>query len=445
MLRKGQSHTIAISADLDIQSKVVILLFENGTPKRPHITLTSSRKSGSFPFISNNAGIHKITYSFTPKDVIAVQPSEISIFVREASEFNNTEKSYFASLDVRRGQLRESCCTPPESESHFSCPQSTNNVILKAACQWERDANVYLAPGVVFAEGRNLSLPVSVAGYHYSRNGEASAYSTPSPCKSCNSEMPICLEQNQFDDDCYCYNFTGSDTQDFLNTHALGLTYMEKIQMLLPQWLRLWVNLDHTKISNRYSLYDYLAPVVLSRSEISAIHGCNKISGLAPGVYSVLRHDKTLSAEINGHTYTYIVNSTLDGDNPMCFVVNMCQGMSSPVFIQLSQPVQNILVSEYLYNFSTKGWKIQLSTINVSKPRPHSFTMQQFWNGIRMVSPSQIVSDLKVNTHIEAELRSEYLTVTVEFIGDATLQYQVRVLCYCMVFLCNSLVGMYKS
>lgn len=434
VLRQGQLHNITISTDLDIQSKVAILLYENSTPKRPTIILTSMRKKGTLPFMPNNAGVKKITHTYKPTNMVAVQPIEFSIFVKEASDFNKSEHLYFTSLDIRHGQLKESCCNLPGSETLLSCTQNTNKVTLKAACQWENNETFYWAPGVVFAEGHNLSLPVSVAGYNYSRNGEASVYSTSSACKPCDSNMSVCLQQNQSVGDCYCYNFTGSDTQDFLNTLALGLTYMERIQMLLPHWLRLWVDLNHTKITSHYSLYDYLAPVVLSHSDISAIHGCDKISALSPGVYSVLRHDKTLSAEINGNTYTYIVNSTTDSDNPMCFVVNICQGMSSPVFIQFSQPVQNILLSEYLHSFSTKGWRIGLNTAYVSKPQPHNFTMQEYWNGIRMVSPSPINGDLTVNADIEAVLSSQYLNVTVEFIGDATLQYQVRVLS-CMVVL----------
>lgn len=373
------------------------------------------------------AGVHTITYDLRPRNVFDVQPSELTIFVREESNKSNPFNFYFSSLNLKLGQLKESCCSLQDGVA-LTCPASTQKVTLSAACQWKNDGTTYLAPGAIFASVPNLSLPVSITGYQYSQDGEGSVPSGTSECIPCKSNEVICTENGPSDDDdCYCYNYTGSDTQDFLNTRALGLTYMEQIQMLLPEWLHMWVNLNHSQFTSQFSAYDYLAPILQPNSKVGIVQGCDKIVTVPPGVYSVLRYDKTLSAEISGQEYVYVENSNGRSDSdPMCFAVNLCQGMSSPLYMQLSQSVQSILVTEYLHNFNTMGWNIQLNTLTVYRPQPLTPNVQEYWNGMKMVLPSSVMADISINTNTEAVLRSEYLNITVMFTGDAIFQYQVR-------------------
>ena len=426
-LTQYERHSVVVSTDLDIPQSLKILFLKAGV-KRPLISLQlqTIRKNDMDYLRFEMAGIHTITYGLVPKNVFEVRPSQLAIFVREESEHSHELNIYFTTMKVKVGQLKESCCVL-QDELSLTCPDSTQEVALKAACQWKKDSNTYLAPGVIFAMGRSLSLPVSVAGYQYSQNGEGSLPPDISECTHCNSGEPICTQHAPSDDDCYCYNFTGSDTQDFQNTRALGLTYMEQIQILMPEWLRIWVNLNHSRFTSQFSVYDYLAPVLQINNNIEKQAGCSKIVTMTSGVYSVLRYDKTLSAEINGQQYTSTENSnSRNGNDPMCFAVNLCQGISSPVYMQLSQSIQNILITEYLHNFTTKGWIIQLNTITVYRPKPFTPSVQKFWNGMKMVVPSTIMVDTSINTNTEAVLWSEYLNMTVMFTGDAILQYQVR-------------------
>ena len=428
VLIKGQTHNINVSTNLDLPQRVRILLFDNGTALRPLIVLDQHNRVDTFQYTPNEAGIHIITHKHAPKHLFAIEPSKIIVFVRESSEQNKPTNYYFTSMNLPLGQLKKGCCAPQSGELSASllCPESTQQVTLKAACQWKNDGTTHWTPGVIFADGHNLSLPVSVAGYQYSQDGEGSVFSATSECTSCISNEPVCMQQN-LDDDCYCYNFTGQDTQDFLNTHALGLTYIEQIQSLLPTWLKVQGILKNSMFTTTHSEHDYLAPIVQSHINVQAVEGCNEITPMNQGIYSVLRYDKILSGEIDRQTYTYDGRSESRGSSdPMCFAVNLCQGVNSPVFMQLSQPIQNILVSEHLRRFVDKGWKIQLNTVTISRSRMNNTINQVFWNGIRRITLPVIMSDATVNTGVQAMFTTESINMNVTFMGDANIQYQVR-------------------
>ena len=423
VLTKGQTHDITISTDLSIPSTIRLLLFENGDALRPILVLRARQQLITLQYTPNEAGIHTITREHDKKDLFVVEPSTITVLVRETSEQSAPTNHYFTTLGLRVSQLKESCCLP-QDHSSFSCPESTDQVTLKAACQWKNDGTTHWAPGVIFADGHNLSLPVSVAGYQYSQDGEGSVLTATSECTPCNPTEPVCMQQTSLDNDCYCYNFTGQDTQDFLNTRALGLTYIEQIQSLLPTWLKLQGAIP--KSTTTQSEHDYLAPIVQSHVDIKAIEGCNEITPTTHGIYSVLRYASTLSGEIDGQTYTY--NNTKGSSDPLCFAVNLCQGKESPVFMQLSQTIQNIVVSEHLRRFVDKGWEIQLNTVMVSRSQIVTTINHAFWNGIKSVIPPLIKFDVRVTICIEAVFRSENIKMNVTFKGYANLQYQVRLI-----------------
>ena len=423
ILTKGQTHNITVSTNFALAKRVSILLFEDGEPQRRYIVLRKGNQADTLHFTPIEPGIHTITHRHTEKHLFEVQPSKITIFVQEPSEKNTPINHYFTTLGLRVGQLKKGCCFPQDRLS-FSCPESTQHVTLKAACQWKNDGNTHWAPGVIFADGYNLSLPISVAGYQYSQNSGGSVLSDTSECTPCDSNESVCMQQTPLDDDCYCYNFTGQDTQDFLNTRALGLSYIEQIQSLLPTWLKLQgVILKSTTTQSEHA---YLAPIVQSHVDIKATEGCNEITPTTHGIYSVLRYASTLSGEIDGQMYTY--NNTKGSSDPLCFAVNLCQGKESPVFMQLSRTIQNIVVSEHLRRFVDKEWEIQLNTVMVSRSQIVTIINHAFWNGIKTIIPPLIKFDVRVTICIQAVFRSENIKMNVTFKGYANLQYQVRLI-----------------
>ena len=186
------------------------------------------------------------------------------------------------------------------------------------------------------------------------------------------------------------------------------------------------VDLSFAHPTSPISEDDFFAKI-LQNIDVSSQAGCNKMNAMTNGVYSVLRYDKTISAEIDDQLYIYEENTeTGSRYDPMCIAVNLCQVPNSPVFIQPSQPVHNIVVSQHLKSFISKGWEIQINALSVSRPRMFERSEEQYWNGVQMViPPQQMQADVSINVNIKSIFNSEHLNLALEFTGDAEFLYKV--------------------
>ena len=161
------------------------------------------------------------------------EPQKQTVFIA------GSEKSlYFENLNLTRGQLKPGGC-PPRTDL-MTCPEITRNISLQSSCEWYKvkKSGEPRTSGVVFAEGGNLTLPVSIAGLRY-QNIEDTYTNRPfgrnkMDCEHCSN----CVSAN----DKYCYDFTLSDAVDFINARSLAFTYIGEIQKLLPSWLIMSVN-----------------------------------------------------------------------------------------------------------------------------------------------------------------------------------------------------------
>ena len=349
------------------------------------------------------------------------EPMERIVFVSEG----NPNTSYFQQLNLPSGQLKPSCCTPDVGKLEITCPASTQGVSLKSTCQWTTtDAGVTRSPGVVFAEGSSVALPTSISGFRYRNNGKQDYIIRKEECETCNA----C--ENDSDDQCYCYNnFTLADTQDLLHARALAFTYIGEIQKLLPFWLQMSVNVEFASNISSLTDYDSFAPITRPTDSVSSIAGCRTLTDLSGSIYSVLRHDKTLSITVDGTQYDYREN----GDNvnpgePMCFAVDLCDGLSSPVHMQISQHVNNILVSQYLRDFTSRQWNIRLNTASVFINEVEHASNVEFWNGVELIAPSPIKMDVSVNLDAKVEFIDDPLHLALEFSGSTNMNYKVSTL-----------------
>ena len=375
---------------------------------------------------TNKAGIYTINYRLSPRNaLVEIRPSSMTVFIRERCN-QTTINDYFIAVGVQQGQLRKGCCIPQDSVS-LSCPDSVKKVLLTAACQWKSERDTHQVPGVVFADGNGLSLPVSIAGYQYSQDNKGSLFSTNSMCVSCHLNEQMCMQVAPPSENCYCYNFTSCDIQNFLNSWALGQTYIANIQSLLPSWLQLRVRFD-SSVSSTFSAYDYLAPVVLPGSDIQDVKGCNQITVKTSGIYSLLRYDKGLEVKFKGKIYTYNYSEPVRSDaaDTLCIAVNLCQGIQSTVHMQLSRAIQHTVVSQILSNFVDKGWSIEISTITFSNVQIFPKIDTEFWNGKKMVKPNSTNFDLLLAINIVKTFNNVNLNITIAFGGKADIHYQVR-------------------
>ena len=282
---------------------------------------------------------------------VSYEPRERSVLVTGVTQ-QETE-SYFDQFNLVRGLLRPGCC---DAGLQLSCPgSSTQTLSLLSPCQWSTTNNeVTRTTGHVFARSTRLSLPTSLSGLRY-REVEGRPYlydirRESSECRACNG----CNGTSE--SSCYCYTHTTLDTLDFLQARTLAFTYISQIDKLLPSWLQLFIDSNIVHESGITIKNDALAPVTRLTEPVSSIEGCYKLTGLVGSRFSVLRYGKTLSAVIDGQRYDY--NETSTAEDVMCFAVDLCHESDSPVHMQISQPINHILVTEYLQQFTERVWDI---------------------------------------------------------------------------------------
>ena len=365
--------------------------------------------NGQTSFVTANGRIGTVTVTLPENTAEVVYvPQERKVLIVGRSEQERI--SYFQQFNLTRGLLKPTCCT---SDKTLSCPgnEPVAEVTLKYSCKWSTTGQgVTRSFGAVFAEGRNITLPTSISGFRYKPDLSRNNYlSTPRECGQCSG----C--ENDTDNQCYCYTHTTQDTIEFHQARALGLTYINRIQPLLPSWLELFVDLQMVLESSPMTENDVFAPMTPPNQPVSLIEGCSKLTGLVGSRFSVLRYDKTLSAVIHGERYDY----TETGDSAadvMCFAVDLCHESRSPVHIQISQPVNDILVSQYLHHFTAdRHWDIQLNTVSFFSHPVTLTTDTTFWNGVELISLPVIEADVSMSANVEATLNGGDLTLYIEF------------------------------
>lgn len=349
---------------------------------------------------------------------IMYEPQKQTVFIPGSGR-----SRYFENFNLTRGQLKPSGC-PPTTDIMI-CPATTQAISLLSSCEWnvnDKDANTTL--GVVFAEGGNLTLPVSITGLVY-RNDDI----INRPFMRNNMDCVQCLNCTSTDDR-YCYDVTLSDAVDFINARALAFTYIGEIKKLLPSWVSLSVNLTYALNSSQLRDYDTFAKITQQQEQVSSIIGCNKLVGLQNSLYSVMRYDKTLSATIDGSQYHYIERSDIENTgDPMCFAVDLCHETEPPIHMQISTAINDILVSQYLHHLSSRQWTIHFNTISLYKTPKVIKESMRFWNGAEIIEPSDISVDVSINVDAEIVFKNDpddgSLSMALTFNGNALLDYTV--------------------
>ena len=429
VLTKGETQILSLSTNLDITSPIKVNIEVDKTPTTVYIS--TQTQNVSFTVTPKRAGTIKVAYD--PVGSYVAQPSVSTVLVRGESEIVHPTNHYFTTLQQQIGTLKKGCCGL--ANLVFSCPEDALSVHLKSGCQWRTSQSSYSTPGVVFAEGGALSLPISITGYaiRKARRLNSQIPSLRRECTSCAANL--CNKRPPSNETCYCYDFVSSDTINLLNVHSLGMTFLQGISRLLPQWLNLWIDLNNVQPDTMALDYGLFVPLVDREKRIRNRDGCENIFPISNGIYSIMRLGNTLSGEIDGETYVY--NGVNDGD-PMCFVVNMCKELSSPVYMQPSQPIQNLLSNEYLQSFTSMGWIFRLDSITVFKFPQHQNIESLFWNSSQYFSPRRVVYDLAISTTTEALFSSTTLNISFSFSGQAFLEHEVsHILLYSNVTLCN--------
>ena len=392
---------------------------------------TPANKIATFSVKGTAPGLFMIQYALSGQDANDILPPLGSpVFVAEpVGDGDGT--NYFEELGIATGYLQESCCMPHDIS--FQCPMSplSNRITFKSACEWIlKSENIVSTGGVVFVANSDFSLPLSVAGIDVDRS-VCHIELSQDPVDDCKT----CME-NENNPECYRYSFTTRDTQLFLQNRSLAYTYIENIRPLLfPSWLDIHIDQQVLgPVSNVFAPYDYSTQLVKPEN-ISLLAGCQKleVDQSSQTLYSVLRYGQTISAVIDGENLTYIEpHSTFSpgASDPICFAVDLCQGQSSPIHMDLSRPTQELLVSQFLREYSVnRGWDITIHSVALSKAGMTTDPISSlYWNGSSFFQPDLPQYDLIVNTESRIPFGSGNLQVNVTFIGKFYYLYQVSVL-----------------
>ena len=419
LTRNVQSPTLQLAASPDEALTVRMDGGENLQVTPSEITITYPEKNAEFTIMGMQLGHYTLRYALSGSNADTFShPEDSSIFV--SSGQSGSSRQYFQVLGSTIGILSESCCVP-DTAVYSGCPMSTEQVKLHSTCAWETNGQSRTTSGIVFSRYSDLSLPLSIIGINVTLSRDSLVTELPqSPtsraCTPCDTNRdnivhPTIPFRPEFRN-CYYYNFNTNDVEDFLTTRSLGTTYLSRIRPLLPAWLTL------TQIRDRgtnFNIDDYVSSLV-APDDISGVAGCNDIIASEPGLYSVFRYGRPVLAFVSRQPLLYNPSRSAA---PLCFAVNLCKGMTSPVFVQLtSAAVQNRIKSlSFLRPYNARGWEYTIRSAAIFKTPKSVPVTKMYWNGLELYEPSLPPLDLTMKADVAVGLTSGTLSVGFDFSG----------------------------
>ena len=330
--------------DVTLRTGTVNLLFRSTT-----LTFSPTITSVDISIIGIMPGIYTIHYEIGGRSSQQFQQPEPSTLIVQPPD--STLPVYFTSRNLEPGMLEAGSCqyvTPLD----YTCANEDSQILFSSTCLWHDN----VSPGVIFSEYGHLSLPVAIAGGKISNTNLA------------NPSRVVPLMGHEFNMHCYSNNQQTSCTfkppnavqeiQNFLRTEALAYTFLSQTDQLIPRWLQFSVNADTERIHDSTS---YMIDLVES-SSLSEIEECANIFSIKDGMYSVLKYSGSLKFTINSTQ-----NDIASQGSPVCFVVNLCEGLNSPLLITIPDQAQDIVDSlSFTQILKNYGWNFTINSIAIS-------------------------------------------------------------------------------
>lgn len=117
-----------------------------------------------------------------------------------------------------------------------------------------------------------------------------------------------------------------------------------------------------------------------------------------------------------------------DHENPICFAVNLCSGVESPVFIQLSPRIHDIILTSFLREYtSSRKWMITILSVALYKERSsrNLFPSEEYWNGISTFEVETPQFDLSMTMNSAVPFQVDDLSIDLSFSGTVYYLYEV--------------------
>ena len=369
-------------------------------------------------------------YSFQPvfnKEVIVQPPGPIFFIV-----FSSQSSDYFHTFQDR-DYIQQSCCSLHKSfilfQSVLVCPssKSRSQVQLISSCSWHYDSNngLYISSGIIFSSYNDLQLPVSSAGIVLTPTPVKLTLPTDrSSCGNCNEKLS---SLNNIDvngsDVCYEHSATTKDLQEFLERQSLTITYLKKIQQLLPKWILLTSSPDNAAI-NKIGNEDFMVNIV-ELSSLYSLIGCESlIVDRSEGYFSVLQHNGPLNLTLESLEST-VLRSPQRGTF-YCIAVHLCSGIESSVYIGIPSSVQQDITNiSYISKYINKGWRLEISNIVLRKNVENVTMFSKYWNGMSFdFHLSQQLSQFDMILKVKMSGSFSYCNTSVAVVFNGIVRYQ---------------------
>ena len=320
------------------------------SPSNATLTFNPTKTSADITITGRITGVYTISYELGGTSSQQFQQPEPSTLIIQPAI--TIPPVYFTSRNLEPGMLEAGFCqyaTPLD----YTCPIENGQISFSSTCRWHSNAS----PGLIFSEYRDLNLPVAIAGARIS-NDNSAVLSRVIPLLEnentilCNFIVPqtSCI---------FKASVFVQEIQNFLRTEALAYTFLSQVDQLIPRWLEFLVD---TNTARTHDSTSYMIDLVDSGS-LSEIEECsNNIFKVKDGMYSVLKFSGSLNFSINSSQH-----SVISQGSPVCFAVNLCEGLYSPLLITIPDQAQDVVNSlSFAQILRSYGWKFTLNSIAIS-------------------------------------------------------------------------------
>ena len=338
-------------ANPDFELVVELITGRVGLTFEPSTILTfSPTKTSADIFITGERiGIYTISYEINGRSSLQFQqPPPGTIIIQEDTP---PVPEYFTSRGLVPGMLEAGSCAYA-APLDYTCPKENDQITFSSTCRWYDNAS----PGIIFSEYKDLNLPVTITGARISdvTSGDQSRI------------IPLMgndfLQQCNFNSPQSSCNFKPSDLvqeiENFLTTEALAYTFLTQAEQLIPGWLTLSVD---TSTPRSHDSTSYMIDLVES-NYLAETEDCSSLFRVEDGMYSVLKYLGSLNFNVNSS-----LNSLISQGSPVCFAINLCEGLNSPLLITIPDEAQSIVNSlPFAQIIRNYGWDFIINSIAIS-------------------------------------------------------------------------------
>ena len=404
-------------------SDIVVSMRGSGLRVQPtQITLTNETTYGTFQVSGDKAGYYTVQYQlFGPISDVFEMPESSPVLISMDRNVDRVNR-YFQYQGTELGLVVESCCRE-ENLVYSDCPASTklNPVSFRSSCGWLLGRARFETQGIVFAENRNLLLPLSISGIsiRYDGVGEISSGLSVIPvsfCSSCQANKGKNLTSKPLDPpDCYFYPFDSGDVEDMLKSNSLAATFMDRVAQLLPTWLSVSVPNNETDSTTFYNTD--IATSLVKHEDLDNIAGCESITTKDQGLYIVLRYGRSFEISVDGESMRYRPRAPTES-NPVCVAVNLCQDVDSPIYLGLPSDVQSAVRQlPALAPLDQNNWQYSIESVTLFRQTKEVVIPHMYWNTTGMYTPDMLSCDVRIETMATLSIMSDLLTIEAKYEG----------------------------